>query len=411
MPPSDATDDIQIVEDALLRFVDSEVLPLEKAHAALLGNDRTLYDETGRYCHEVLKLRRQVRMKSAEAGFYTMLGAAELGGGDLGPVAGVRLQETLARVYGPGRVLIHHVVIPSPFTNGLTPVFGFLQPEARERFLPSIARGECTSCFALSEPDAGSDVFGMKTRARRDGNEWVINGTKQWITNSPYADYAVVFAVTDPDKVARREGGITGFVVETSSPGFRVNSVLKLMGSIGGDTGIIDLEELRVPDSQRLGEVDGGLKVAMRGINAGRLGVAASCLGYARWSLDKAVDYAQTRKTFGKPIAEHQSIQNHLAESAMDLYAARRVVLGAAECVAAGSPARGEIAIAKALATEMLSRTVDRCMQVHGGMGMTNEVGLEAIYRFARMMRVYDGTAEIQRRTIAQELLGGHLRF
>lgn len=404
-------DEVKLVGDSLRRFIDTEVLPLEREHGPLLTDERKLYDESGRYVPEVLALRAIVRRKSAAAQFYTMLGAEELGGGGLGPVAAVHLQETVARVYGPGRVLIHHVVIPSPFTNALSPVMRFLGPAAREEILPRLASGECTSCFALSEPDAGSDVFAIKTRARRDGDGWVISGSKQWITNSPYADYAVVFAVTDPDRAAARKGGITGFLVDTRSPGFEVTSVLKLMGHIGGDTGIIALNEVRVPDSRRLGEVDQGLNVAMHGINNGRLGVAASCLGFAQWGLALATEYARQRRTFGKVIAEHQAIQIHLAEAAMDIFVAKSAVMNCAWRIEQGSPARAEIAIVKAYATEMLSRVIDRCMQVHGGMGMTNEVGLQAIYRFARLMRVYDGTAEIQRRTIALELLDDALVF
>jgi acyl-CoA dehydrogenase len=200
-------------------------------------------------------------------------------------------------------------------------------------------------------------------------------------------------------------------MVETGTPGFNVTSVLQLMGHIGGDTGIIALDDVRVPDCNRLGEVGQGLTVAMHGINNGRLGVAASCVGYAQWGLALATEYAKRRRTFGKPIAEHQAIQIHLAEAAMEIFAAKSTVMNCAWRIEQGSPARAEIAIAKAYATEMLSRAIDRCMQVHGGMGMTNELGLQAVYRIARTMRVYDGTAEIQRRTIALELLNDALVF
>jgi acyl-CoA dehydrogenase len=404
-------DDVRLIGDSLLAFIDAEVVPLEAANASLLNDERQLYTPEGRYAPEVLRLRKQVRRLSAEAGYYTALGASDLGGGGLGPVAAAYLQELLARTYGPSRVLIHHVVIPSAFTNGLTPVLQFLQPEARERYLPAIATGEHTLCFGLSEPDAGSDVLAMRTRAVRDGDDWVITGTKQWITNSPYADYAVIFAVTDSAKAAARKGGVTAFLVDARSPGFDVTSVLRVMGHLGGDTGIIVLDGVRVPDGNRLGEVDRGLGVAMHGVNAGRLGVASSCVGYAQWALALATEYAKVRKTFGRPIGEHQAIQIHLAECAMDIFAARSALLHCAWRVEQGSDARAEIAIVKALCTEMLGRVTDRCMQVHGGMGMTNEVGLQALYRFARPMRIYDGTAEIQRRTIALELLNGALRF
>jgi acyl-CoA dehydrogenase len=181
------------------------------------------------------------------------------------------------------------------------------------------------------------------------------------------------------------------------------------MGHLGGDTGIIALDSVRVSDAFRLGAVDDGLTVAMHGINFGRLGMASTCVGLGQWGLALAAEYARNRQTFGKPIAEHQAIQLHLAEAAMDIFAAKSIVMNCAKRVDRGMSVRAEIAIAKAYATEMLSRVMDRCIQVHGAMGLTNEVRLEAGYRFARVMRIPDGTGEIQRRTIAQELLKDRL--
>ena len=405
------TEEIRMVGESLLGFIDSEVIPLERENNHLLCTERNIYDDRGFFSQPVQELRKQVRLKSAEAGFYTMLGAESLGGGGLGVSAAVYFHELIASSFGPGRVLIQYVVIPSMFTNGLSPVLDFMSPIAREKYLPGIRSGEKTTCFALSEPDAGSDVYGIKTSAVCKGDEWVISGSKQWITNSPYADYAMVFAVTDKDKVSRRAGGITAFLVDTKSVGFEVTSVTPVMGHLGGDQGIISLNEVRVPEENRLGEIDQGLVVAMQGINAGRLGVAGSCIGFAHWGLRLAVDYATTRKTFGKPIAEHQAIQIHLADAAMDLFAAKSIVMNCAARLDAGLDGRAEIAIAKSYATEMLHRTIDHSMQVLGGMGMTNEIGLEMLYRDARAMRVYDGTSEIQRRTIATELLKGKLVF
>lgn len=408
---NDIDSEIVQVGESLVRFIETEVVPLERANAALLSNERKLFDETGRYVPEVLALRRIIRMKSAEAGFYTMLAPAELGGGGLDTVAAAYLQELVARRYGPERTLIHPVVIPSPFTNGLSPVLTFLQPELKQRILPGIASGEKTLCFALSEPNAGSDVMAIKTTAKPDGDDWIITGSKQWITNSPYADYAMVFAITDPAAAAARRGGISAFFVETGSPGFDVTSVIPVMGHLGGDTGIIALDGVRVADACRIGPLGEGLTVAMHGINRGRLGMAATCLGYAEWGLALTTEYARQRKTFGKPIAEHQAVQFHLAEAAMDIFAAKNIITTCAKRIDQGQPARAEIAMAKAYSTEMLSRVMDRCIQVHGGMGLTNEVRLEAGYRFARTMRIPDGTGEIQRRTIAQELLKDRLVF
>ena len=282
--------DTQAIAEALLRFVEREVLPLEEQHHELLGSERTMFDAQGRYVPEVLALRRQVRMRSAELGFYNLFGAESLGGGGQGGLAMAHIQEALNHRFGPGHPLVQTVVISSPFTNGLSPVLRYLKPEVFALYGAGIASGEKTLCFGLSEPDAGSDVFGMKTRAVRDGDEWVITGTKQWITNSPYADYAMVFALTDPEAAARHKGGVTGFFVDTRTPGFTVPRVINTMGHLGGDTGVVVLDGVRVRDEYRLGEVGRGLAVAMDGVNAGRMGMAASCLGLARWALDQAVE-------------------------------------------------------------------------------------------------------------------------
>ncbi|WP_144730830.1 acyl-CoA dehydrogenase family protein [Extensimonas perlucida] len=401
--------DTQAIAEALLRFVEREVLPLEEQHRELLGSERTMFDARGRYVPEVLALRRQVRMRSAELGFYNLFGAESLGGGGQGALAMAHIQEALNHRVGPAHPLVQTVVISSPFTNGLSPVLRYLKPEVFALYGAGIASGEKTLCFGLSEPDAGSDVFGMKTRAVRDGDEWVITGTKQWITNSPYADYAMVFALTDPEAAARHKGGVTGFFVDTRAPGFAVPRVINTMGHLGGDTGVIVLEGVRVRDDHRLGEVGRGLQVAMDGVNTGRMGMAASCLGLARWALDQATEYAKVRKTFGVPIAEHQAIQFMLAESAMDIYAAKNMIQNCAWRLDTGRNATAQVSMVKAFSTEMLGRVMDRSIQIHGGMGLTNELRLEEGYRYARVMRIPDGTAEIQRRTIARQLLGGHV--
>lgn len=404
-------DEIIAIGDSLIRFLEREVAPLEDANRELLATDRTIFDEKGYFVEEVAALRRTVRMRSAEQGFYTMFGPEEIGGGGLGPVAAVYLNALLAEASGPGRVLVHPVVVPSPFTNGLSPVLTALGEDQRARFLPGLASGDKTLCFALSEPDAGSDVFGMKSRAVRDGDDWIITGTKQWITNGPYAEYVMVFAVTDPELASRRKGGITGFFVETASAGFSVASTIPVMGHLGAEIGILSFDGVRVPDVQRLGETGQGLKVAMKGVNTGRLGLSATCIGLARWALNQALDYAKVRKTFGKPIGEHQAVQILLAESALDIYSAETMLMDCASKLEKGVRSIAETSMVKLHCTEAANRVFDRCIQVHGGMGLTNELRLEEGYRFTRSMRIPDGTSEIQRRTIARELLASGVSF
>ncbi len=404
-------EEIVSIGESLLRFIEQEVAPLEKANSALLGSERTIFDENGRYTPEVEALKRQVRMKSAEAGFYTMFGPEEIGGGGLGPLAAVYLNAILAENTGPDRLLVHPVVIPSPFTNGLSPVLTNLSPELREIYLPPLASGDKTLCFGLSEPDAGSDVFAMKSRAVKDGDDWIITGSKQWITNGPYADYAMIFAVTDPDLAAQRKGGITGFFIETEWPGFEAVSTIPFMGHLGAEIGILSFDGLRVPDSHCLGPVDQGLKVALKGINNGRLGLSATCIGLARWALVQAVEYAKVRKTFGVPIGDHQAVQMLLADSAADVYSAETMLIDCATKLESGKRALSETSMVKLHCTEAANRVFDRCIQVHGGMGLTNELRLEAGYRFTRSMRIPDGTSEIQRRTVARDMLANGVNF
>lgn len=404
-------DDIVAVGESLLRFVKQDVETLERDNAKLLSSERTIYDEQGRFAPDVLALRAEVRKRSARAGFYTMFGPEELGGGGLGPVAAVYLNALLSEATGPGRPLIHPVVVPSPFTNGLSPVLTALQPHLRDRYLPGLADGSRTLCFALSEPDAGSDVLAMTTRAVRDGDHWVLTGTKQWITNGPYADYVMVFAVTDPDLAKARKGGVTGFLVDTSQAGFSVVSTIPTMGHLGAEIGILSFDGVRVPYDHRLGDVGEGLKVALRGVNIGRLGLSATCVGLARWALAQALDYAASRKTFGTAIGNHQAVQVLMADSALDIYAAETMLIDCAARLERGDRALAELSMVKLHCTEAANRVFDRCIQVHGGMGLTNELRLEEGYRFTRSMRIPDGTSEIQRRTIARELLNRGIGF
>lgn len=411
MNPSQFPPEIVQTGEALIRFVEQEVVPIETANRHVLASDRTIYDENGYFTPEVEALKRRVRMKSAEAGFYTMFGPEEIGGGGLGPLASVYLNWLLSAHCGPGRTLIHPVVIPSPFTNGLSPVLAFLNQDLRDQYLPQLGSGDKTLCFGLSEPDAGSDVFNMKTRAVRDGDDWVVTGSKQWITNGPYADYAMIFAVTDPELVARRKGGITGFFVDASWDGFDVVSTIPIMGHLGAEIGILAFDNLRVPDRYRLGEVDQGLNVALKGVNTGRLGLSATCIGLARWALVQAVDYARVRKTFGRPIGEHQAVQMLLADSASEIYAAETMLVDCAIKLERGDKALAETSMVKQHCTDAANRVFDRCIQVHGGMGLTNELRLEEGYRFTRSMRIPDGTSEIQKRTVARDMLANGVNF
>lgn len=404
---------VKEVIQGLERFVDIEIRPLEEKHRYLLENEHLLFDENRLYKKEIKESLTIIRKKSAEAGFYYMFGETELGGmnDEYGPLAVCLIFEFITKKFG-NNIFIQEIFPPGLFTGGLTPVLNGLTKSLRKELLPKFKNGEKILCFALSEPDAGSDVWAINTKAEQYGDEWVINGTKQWITNSPYADYAIVFAVTDRELVKKRRGGITAFLVPFDDETCKNTSVIPYLGNVGSTIGIVTLENARVDKSHIIGELNNGFGRALEGIDIGRIVMAARSVGVAQWALNKTVEYANQRKTFGKKIGNHQAIQMKLADSAIDIYAARNMLLHTAWKMESQSksPVK-EISMVKAFSTEMAFRVLDECMQIHGGIGLTNELGLETLWRWARSMRIPDGTSEIQRRTIARRLLKGDLRF
>lgn len=399
------------IVDGLLTFIEKGVVPIEEEHQAFLADENNIFDASGLMTEEYREINRKVRELSADAGFYSLYGAESLGGGDL-PASGIiRVEEALHHKYAPNRSIIHESVIPSPFTNGLSPLLLKLKDEILEPRIDAIRDGTATLCFALSEPDAGSDVYNLRTRATPTEDGWVINGQKQWISNAAHAAHAFVFAITDPEAVKERRGGITCFFVDTTDEGFRVDSGIPLMGSRGSNATIISLTDLKVTRDQIVGEEGRGLNLALGGISRGRLTMSAKCIGLARWALDQSIEYANTRKTFGRTIGSHQMIQAKLAEMARDIYLCKSAVERTAAMVDAGEDSIKETSIVKMACTEMVGRVLDEAIQIHGGLGLTNELGLEAGYRYARMLRIPDGTSEIQRRTVAKQLLSGNTKL
>jgi len=419
--PEDIRDVVKGASTGITQFIDSEVLPMEKEMGDLLTDERKFFDEKGKAVPEVLEARKQVRMKSAAAGYYGMFAPESVGGGDLGIRAMVFVEEAMYRKYGPGRPLITWAkgFLSQPtiasFVDGPSHMLVQVSDNVRKEFLPQISRGEKTVCFALSEANAGSDVWAIQTKARRDGDDWIINGSKQWITNSPYCDYAVVFAVTDEQMLAERKGGITAFFVETSAPGYSFDGVLPVMGHIGGDCGAMTFDNVRVSADRVVGPLNQGFQIAMFGISEGRLSISANCVGMCEYALDRSLEYAQQRMSFGKPISEYQAIQFMLADMAIDIYTMKYMVLQTAALVEqfpkTGRLPVKEISIAKAYAVEKAQECYDRAIQVHGGMGLTNELTLNEGFRIARTLRIPDGTGEIQRRTIARQMLRGDTAF
>jgi acyl-CoA dehydrogenase len=419
--PDDIRDIVKQATNGLLGLIDSEVLPLEQELGSMLIDERKFFDETGKAVPEVLEARKQVRMKSAAAGYYGMFAPESVGGGDLGIRPMVFVEEAMYRKYGPGRPLITWAkgFLSQPtiasFVDGPSHMLVAVSENVRKEFLPQISSGEKTVCFALSEANAGSDVWGLQTKARRDGDDWVITGSKQWITNSPYADYAVVFAVTNEDMVKQRKGGISAFFVETNAPGYSFDGVLPVMGHTGGDCGAMTFDDVRVPADRLVGVQDQGFAIAMFGISEGRTSISANCIGMCEYALDRSIEYSKQRVSFGSPISEYQAIQFMLADMAIDIFTMKYMVLQTAALIEdaqkTGKLPVKEISIAKAYAVEKTQECYDRAIQVHGGMGLTNELTLNEGFRIARTLRIPDGTGEIQRRTIARQMLRGDVVF
>jgi alkylation response protein AidB-like acyl-CoA dehydrogenase len=280
-------------------------------------------------------------------------------------------------------------------------------PEARERILAPMMAGTASMCFGLSEPGAGSDAAALTTRARRDGDGWLINGRKIWTTNAPTADYCIVFAVTDGERAAKRAGGISAFLVPTDAPGFEIERVIRLFGHVGGDEAEIRLEDVHVQPWQLVGQLDDGFGAALYGVSLGRIYNSARAVGYGRWALERALDYAKVRNAFGKPIADYQGVTFPLAESAAELHGAHLMGLNAAMLLDRGEAAVKELSMTKSYSVQVGYRAVDRAMQTHGAMGFTNEVGLYHAWHALRIVNVADGTNEILNRTVVQRLLKG----
>jgi acyl-CoA dehydrogenase len=274
-------------------------------------------------------------------------------------------------------------------------------PDAlRARYLPDLLSAKRIGAYALSEPGAGSDAGGLKTAAWRDGDSYIIDGAKTFITNAPIADVFTVFATLD-----RTPKGITAFVVERDTPGLEVGPNDEKMGLHGSTTAQLYFRDMRVAAAQRIGAEGEGFKIALRTLDLGRLGLSAHAVGAAQRLLEASVEYAKTRVQFGKPIAVHQAIQWMLADAATGIHAARLMVYDTASRADRGERVTDRAAMTKLFATELLGRVADAAVQVHGGMGYMRELWIERAYRDARIYRIYEGTSEIQRVVIAAGLL------
>ncbi|MEF3127144.1 acyl-CoA dehydrogenase family protein [Rhizobium leguminosarum] len=339
---------------------------------------------------------REELKEMGELGLLGMLVPEAYGGSDTGVVAYAAALEEIAAGDGTCSTImsVHSSV-------GCVPILKFGTEEQRQRFLPKLASGEWIGGFALTEPQAGSDASNLKTRARRDGDHYVIDGSKQFITSGKNGDVIIVFAVTDPD-VGKK--GITAFIVPTDTPGYEVIRVEEKLGLHSSDTCQIAFNSMRIPTELRLGAEGEGYRIALANLEGGRIGIAAQAVGMARAAFEAARDYARERTAFGKLIFEHQAVAFRLADMAVRIEAARQLVFHAASLREAGLPCLSEASMAKLFASEMAERVCSDAIQIHGGYGYMADYPVERIYRDVRICQIYEGTSDVQRMVIARNL-------
>ena len=295
------------------------------------------------------------------------------------------------------------VIVSAHSSLASWPILGLGSDRQKERFLPAMGSGRRLGCFALTEPQAGSDASAQKTRAVRDGDDYIINGSKNFITNGSEAEVAIVFAATDP---AQGHRGISAFIVETATPGWQVVRVEDKMGIRGAHSAQLSFSDMRVPRANLLVSEGEGFKIAMKTLDGGRIGIAAQAVGIGRAALEASLKYAAERRAFGAPIASYQAIQWKLADMAVEVDAARLMTLRAAALKDAGQPHGKQSAMAKLFAAEAAMKAAIEAVQIHGGYGYTKEFKVERYFRDAKITEIYEGTSEIQRLVIANHVLG-----
>ncbi|TCL65162.1 acyl-CoA dehydrogenase family protein [Rhizobium sp. BK251] len=376
------TEEQEMIVKTVRDFVETEIYPHEAE-----------VEKTGIVPRE---LGQEIARKCVDLGFYACGFPEEVGGAGLDHLTFTLVERELGRG-----------------SMGLTVFFGrpsgilmACEGEQRERYLLPAVRGEKIDALAITEPDAGSDMRGMKCAARPDGPDWILNGTKHFISHADVADFVIVFAATGEEETPKGlKKKITAFLVDRGTPGFEINRGYESVSHRGYHNCILNFSDCRLPAAQVLGEVHGGFDIANQWLYGTRLTVAATCVGRARRAFDLALPYAAERKQFGKPIGTNQGVSFKLADMVTEIDAADWLTLAAAWRLDQGLPANREIASAKLYASEMLARVTDEAIQIFGGMGLMDDLPLARLWRDARVERIWDGTSEIQRHIISRDLL------
>jgi acyl-CoA dehydrogenase len=377
------TQEQQMIVDTTRAFVENELYPHEAA-----------VERTG---HLPLEVIREVQAKAIAAGLYAANMPAEVGGAGLDTLSWLLYEKELGRA----NYALHWTCVARPSNILLAG-----NAEQREQYLMPCIRGETWDCLAMTEPAAGSDLRGMKATARPDGDDWVLNGSKHFISHADLAGFAIVFVATGEEDTPRGpKKKITAFFVDKGTKGFNVRDGYRNVSHRGYTNAVLEFDDCRLNKRQILGEVHKGFEVANSWLGATRLQVASTCLGRAERAMGHALSYAAERKQFGQQIGKFQGISFKLADMAMELKAAELLTREAAWKYDQGTVSEADMSMAKLKATEVLAMIADEAIQIHGGMGLMEELPLERIWRDARVERIWEGTSEIQRHIISRELL------
>ena len=376
----------RMIKDLMARFVQDELMPLENTVLAreASGGGYLLTPEE----------KAPIDARSKELGLWGLDAPPEFGGSDLPVMAMVGIEEEKGKTITP-------YTLP-PDSPNLRMLMNTCNEEQKKQYLEPYARGELTSAIAISEPNAGGDPAGMMTRAVRDGDDWVINGRKIWVSRMGHADFTILMAVTDKAKGAR--GGISAFLLDKGTPGFNVLRRIPMLG--GAYTYELTFEDCRVPASRLLGREGYGFAPMQQRLSSRRVQMAAWCTGMAQRALDMMIEYAPQRVTFGLPLSERQAVQWWITDAATKIHACRLMTYDAAWKIDRGEEPRNEVAMIKVYSTEMAWEIIDHAMQTFGGMGMTKELPLQMMANRVRLMRVYEGPTEVHKMVIARRLIG-----
>jgi len=385
--PFDFAEDERMIIDLVGKFVDEKLMPLEK--------DIMAREAAGEPVALLPGEEEPLLAECRELGLWALDAPEDFGGANLPTTVMLAIQEKLKSTVTP-------FIFP-PDSPNLHMLEAVATPEQKEKYMLPYAQGEAKSCIAISEPGAGGDPAQMKTRAVREGDEWVINGRKIWVSNVPKADFIILMAATDPDKGAR--GGITAFIVEKGTKGFIIEREIPMIG--GARTYELIMDDLRLKDSQVLGEVGAGFAPMQKRLTVRRLEMGAMCVGMAQRALDMMVEHTQQRETFGTKLSDRQAIQWWIADGATKIHAARLMVMDAAQKQDRGEDIRTVASMIKVFATEMATEIIDQAMQSFGAMGMAREMPFAIMGQRLRLARIYEGPTEVHRMVIARRVLKG----